>query len=157
MSLISFMQRLLQTLRQPLINSVWGLADTVSKGLFRPYMSATAIYNATPTLATETAVDVSGVVPPQAIAVVAMFSLVNGGTTATQLQIYQNAGETNTNKMLVYQGVLNEQMKDCFIIPLDANRKFYIQETGAAVALLIKWVGWFEVGAIKQPLNIAQF
>jgi len=137
--------------------SLYGFGDAVAKGVLRPYLSATAIYNATPTLNTETAIDLSSIVPPQAIAVVAIFSLLNGGVTATALEIYQNAGETEANKKLVYQGVLNEQMKDCFIVALDAARKFYIKETGAAVATLIKWIGWFERSPVSQPLNIAQF
>jgi len=136
--------------------SLYGLADSVAKGLLRLYLSATAIYNATPVLATETAIDVSSIVPPQAVAVLAIFSLTNGAT-ATTLEVYQNAGEAQANQKLVYAGVANQPMQDCFIVALDSARKFYIKETAAVAATLIKWVGWFEKAPISQPLNIAQF
>jgi len=134
--------------------SEYGFADGVPKSALRPYLSATAIYNATPTLNTETPIDVSSIVPPTAKAVVAIFSLTNGAT-ATTLEIYTNAGETDANKKLVYAGVANQAMQDCFIIALDATRKFYIKETGAAVATLIKWVAWFEGPGLIRPLGVS--
>jgi len=136
--------------------SLYGFGDAVAKGVLRPYLSTTPVYNATPTLATETAIDVSSIVPPQAIAVLVIFSLTNGAT-ATTLEVYQNAGETDANKKLVYAGVANQAMQDCFIVALDAARKFYIKETAAVAATLIKWVGWFERAPVTQPLSIAQF
>jgi len=157
MSLISFMQRLLQTLRGPLINmSLYGLADTVSKGLFRPYESATAIYSATPTLGTEFPIDVSAIVPPQAIAVVVAYDFTSGAT-ATVLELYSTSGEGQANKKVIVGALANLRSTDQVIVNLDATRKFYGKETGAAVATTLKLFGWFEAGAIKQPLNISQF
>jgi len=157
MSLISLMQRLLRTLRGPLINmSLWGLADTVTKGLFRPYESATAIYSATPTVNTEFPVDVSAIVPPQAIAVVIGYDLTSGAT-ATVLELYSTTGEAQANKKVIVGALASLRSVDQVIVNLDSARKFYGKETGAAVATTLKLFGWFEYGAVKQPLNIAQF
>jgi len=157
MSLSVFMQRLLRALRLPLIHmSLYGFGDAVAKGVFRPYESVTAAYSGTPTVNTEFPVDVSSIVPPQAIAVVIGYDFTSGAT-ATVLELYSTTGEAQANKKVTVGGIANLRSTDVVIVNLDSARKFYGKETGAAVATTLKWVGWFERAPVTQPLNIAQF
>jgi len=136
--------------------SLYGFGDAVAKGVFRPYESATAIYSATPTLNTEFAVDVSAIVPPQAIAVVVGYDFTSGAT-ATVLELYSTTGEAQANKKVIVGALANLRSVDQVIVNLDAARKFYGKETGAAVATTLKLFGWFERAPVSQPLQIAQF
>jgi len=158
MSLISFMQRFLDALRRPLIQmSLYGLADAVAKLLFRPYQSATAMYSATPTVDVEVAVDVSSIVSNQAVAVVFSFDYTSGATP-TVLTIYSATGEGEPARQHNMGGApANSRATGIMIIALDSAKKFYFKESGAGVATSFKWLGWFEYGPIKQPLNISQF
>ena len=157
MSLVSFMQRLLESLRGPLIRmSLYGIADMTLKALFRPYTSGTAIYNATPTVNTEVAVDVSAIVPGQAIAVKVCYDFTSGAT-ATVLELYPVTGETAQEKKVIVGGQASLRSVGQVDVALDSAKKFYIKETGAGVATKITWTGWYEYGTIKQPLNIPQF
>lgn len=130
--------------------------DAVLKGLFRPYESATAMFTGSPVIDTETAVDVSAIVPTVVVSVVG-FAEWTSGVTRTDLQLYVAAGEASANKKYTIVGAVSLPTGAYFIMGLDTAKKFRLQEkTAGGVAVTLKWIGWFEGPWAIKPADIAQ-